>query len=64
MGWHGVENEAQRIRRKYRKTIRKHRKDRPAPYESPAEIEALAGLEQDEQMQKLHVQYETVRYGK
>lgn len=64
MGWRGVENEAQRIRRKYKKTIRKHRKDRPAPYESPAEIEALAGLEQDEQMQKLHVQYETVRYGK
>lgn len=64
MGWRGVESEAQRVRRKYRKTIRKHRKDRPAPYESPAEIEALAGLEQDEQMQKLHVQYETVRYGK
>lgn len=64
MGWRGVENEAQRIRRKYKKTIRKHRKDRPAPYESPAEIEALAGLGQDEQMQKLHVQYETVRYGK
>lgn len=64
MGWRGVENEAQRIRRKYKKTIRKHRKDRPAPYESPAEIEALAGLEQDEQMQKLHVQYEIVRYGK
>lgn len=64
MGWRGVENEAQHIRRKYRKTIRRHRKDRPAPYESPAEIEALAGLGRDEQMQKLHVQYETVRYGK
>lgn len=64
MGLRGIESEAQRIRRKYRKIIRKHRKDRPAPYESPIEIEVLAGLGEDEQMQKLHVQYEIVRYGK
>ncbi len=64
MSQRGAESEAQRIRRKYRKTIRKHRKDKPALYESPTEIETLAGLGQDEQMQKPHVQYETVRYGR
>ena len=59
-----MESEAERIRRRYRKMIRKHRKDRPAPYESPAEIEACAGLSDDEEMQRLHVEYEAVRYGK
>lgn len=60
----GAQSEAERIRRRYRRTIRKHRKDRPAPYESPTEIEAYAGLKDDEQMQVLHQQYEEVRYGK
>lgn len=60
----GTQSEAERIRRRYRKTIRKHRKDRPAPYECPTEIEAYAGLKDDEQMQLLHQQYEEVRYGK
>lgn len=64
MGRRGDETEAQRIRRRYKKTIRKHRKERPAPYESPIEIETLAGLEQDEQMRALHVLYEAARYGK
>lgn len=59
-----TESEAERIRRKYRRTIRKHRKERPAPYESPAEIEEYAGLKDDEQMQQLHREYEKVRYGK
>lgn len=63
-GRRGAESEAERIRRKYRKTIRKHRKERPAPYESPAEIEEYAGLKNDEQMQQLHKKYEEVRYGK
>lgn len=63
-GRRGAESEAERIRRRYRRTIRKHRKERPAPYESPAEIEAYAGLENDEQMQQLHRDYEEVRYGK
>lgn len=63
-GRRGVESEAERIRRRYRKTIRKHRKERPAPYESPAEIEEYAGLKNDEQMQQLHRKYEEVRYGK
>ncbi len=51
------------IRRRYRQIIRKHRKDMPMPYESPAEIEEKAGLLSDEEMQKLHVLYEEVRYG-
>lgn len=63
-GRRGVESEAERIRRMYRKTIRKHRKERPAPYESPTEIEEYAGLKNDEQMQQLHRKYEEVRYGK
>lgn len=54
--------EAEKIKRRYRKTIRKHRKDRPAPYESPTEIETYAGLKDDEQMQQLHKAYEKVRY--
>lgn len=63
-GHPGYESEAERIRRKYRKTIRKHRKEKPAPYESPTEIETYAGLKDDEQMQQLHRKYEEVRYGK
>ncbi len=63
-GRRGAESEAERIRRRYRKMIRKHRKERPAPYESPSEIEEYAGLKSDEQMQQLHRQYEEVRYGK
>ncbi|MDE6621050.1 MAG: hypothetical protein K2K74_11300 [Lachnospiraceae bacterium] len=60
----GAESEAERIRRRYRRMIRKHRKERPAPYESPLEIEEYAGLKNDEEMQLLHMQYEEVRYGK
>lgn len=62
-GRRGAESEAERIRRKYRRTIRKHRKERPAPHESPAEIEENAGLGADEQMRELHRQYEEARYG-
>ena len=51
------------IRRKYRRMIRKHRKDIPYPSESPTEIELAAGLKDDIQMQELHVIYEQVRYG-
>lgn len=63
-GHRGVESEAERIRRRYRRVIRRHRKERPAPYESPTEIEEYAGLKNDEQMQQLHQEYEKVRYGK
>lgn len=58
-----IDSEAERIKRRYRKTIRKHRKDRPAPHESPTEIEECAGLKDDEEMHKLHKEYERVRYG-
>ncbi len=58
-----TDNAAEKIKRRYRKMIRKHRKDRPAPYESPAEIEEGAGLKDDEEMRELHRVYEGVRYG-
>lgn len=57
------DSEAERIRRTYRRTIRKHRKEIPAPYESPSELEKNAGLSEDEGMKLLHVKYEGVRYG-
>lgn len=60
----GYESEAQRIRRKYKKTIRRYRKDKPAPHESPAEMEELAGLKEDADMRELHKLYESARYGK
>lgn len=52
------------IRKRYRKIIRKHRKERPGVYESPTEIETGAGLAGEPEMQKLHVLYERVRYGR
>ncbi|MBD5522787.1 MAG: hypothetical protein HDR03_16450, partial [Lachnospiraceae bacterium] len=58
-----ADTEAERIRRTYRRTIRKHRKEIPAQYESPSEIEKNAGLFEDEDMKRLHVKYENVRYG-
>lgn len=58
------DSEAERIRRAYRRTIRRHRREIPAPYESPAELEENAGLSEDEAMKELHVKYEHVRYGR
>jgi hypothetical protein len=55
--------EEMRIRRIYKRTIKKHRKELPEPNESPAEIEALAGLEDTEENRKLHSDYERARYG-
>ncbi|MBO5144812.1 MAG: hypothetical protein J6C19_04665 [Lachnospiraceae bacterium] len=60
----GMESEAEKIRRRYRRTIRRHRKDIPKPYETPLEIEDGAGLKGDEEMKLLHTKYEEVRYGK
>ncbi|MCD7709387.1 MAG: hypothetical protein LUI02_05885 [Clostridiales bacterium] len=57
-------SERERIRKKYRKTIKKHRKSRPLPYESPREIEEIAGLSGDEEMEELHAAYEQARYDK
>ena len=58
-----TDSAAEKIKRRYRKMIRTHRKDSPAPYESPAEIEEGAGLQDDEEMRELHRAYEEVRYG-
>lgn len=61
---HDQDGETIKIKRLYKRTIRKHRKERPAAYESPAEIEEKAGLAKDAAMQALHGDYERVRYGK
>ncbi len=57
-------SERERIRKEYRKTIRRHRKDCPAVYESPIEIETIAGIAGSEEGEKMHRQYELARYGK
>lgn len=57
-------SERERIRKEYRKTIRRHRKDRPAIYESPSEIEAHAGLAGSKDCLRLHEAYELARYGR
>lgn len=57
-------SERERIRKEYRKTIKRHRKDRPAPYESPREIEINAGIAENEDGKILHKQYEQARYGR
>lgn len=57
-------SEKEQIRKEYRKMIRRHRKDRPAVYESPAEIEDKAGIAGTEEATALHTRYEQARYGK
>lgn len=54
----------EKIRRQYKKTIRKHRKEAPQEYETPTEMEEKAGLLEDEGMQQLHLSYENARYAK
>lgn len=56
-------SERERIRKEYRRLIRRHRKERPARYESPAEIERNAGIAGSEECKVLHEQYELARYG-
>lgn len=56
-------SERERIRREYRKYIRRYRKERPAQYESPAEIEKNAGIAESEECKALHNHYELARYG-
>lgn len=58
-----VLSERERIRKQYRKTIRRYRKDRPAIFESPLEIEKNAGVAEEIEMKELHVRYERARYG-
>gem|GEM_PF-680286 len=54
----------EQIRRQYRRMIRRHRKDKPGPAETPEEIEQHAGIHDTEEMKDLHTRYEQVRYGK
>lgn len=56
------ETQREKIRRLYRKTIRKSQKERPCGHETPQELERAAGLAEDEQMKALHIRYEEARY--
>ena len=56
-------SERERIRKEYRKFIRRYRKERPARHESPTEIEKNAGIAENEECIELHNQYELARYG-
>ncbi len=57
------DREKESVRRKYRRTIRRYRKDAPDAAETPYEIEEKAGLADNEDMKALHAQYERERYG-
>ena len=57
------QTETDRTRRLYRKFIRKHRKELPAIYETPTEIEMAAGVADMEEGKILHEKYEQDRYG-
>lgn len=54
--------ERERIRRQYRRTIRRHRKEQPGRHETPYEIESHAGIAGTEEGKQLHEAYERVRY--
>lgn len=56
-------SERERIRKEYRKFIRRYRKERPERHESPTEIEKNAGIADNEECKVLHKQYELARYG-
>lgn len=58
-----IRTEEDKMRRRYRKFIRRHRKDRPAKYETPTEIETAAGVADTVEGKELHKQYELARYG-
>ena len=55
-------SERERIRKQYRKMIRRYRKERPAIFESPSEIEKNAGVAEETEVKELHVRYERARY--
>jgi hypothetical protein len=56
-------SERERIRRRYKKTIRKHRKGAPAPHETPYEMETAAKIADTAEGRALHALYEKARYG-
>ncbi len=56
------DTERERIRREYRRAIRKASKETPGASETPEEIEKNAGLFGRESMRELHDRYEKARY--
>lgn len=58
------QTEEDKIRKLYRKFIRKHRKEVPAIYETPTEIEIAAGVADTVEGKVLHEKYEQARYRK
>ncbi len=55
-------SERERIRKEYRRFIRRYRKERPARHESPTEIEKQAGIYDNAECRELHNIYEKARY--
>ena len=60
----GRMTQKEKVRRLYRRTIRRYRKEKPGVYESPAEIEAGASFPPGFDLTALHEAYEQARYGK
>lgn len=58
------QTEIENIRQKYKREIRKHRKDLPECYETPFEIETKAGIAETKEGKELHECYEKARYFK
>jgi hypothetical protein len=56
-------NETHKIRRRYRKIIKKATKGKPNKWATPSELEAQASLADSEEMRELHDAYEEARYG-
>lgn len=53
-----------KIRRTYKKLLRRRMGERPAGWEAPAELEEKAKLSAEETAEKLHVLYEKARYSR
>jgi hypothetical protein len=54
----------EQVRYQYRRFIKKHRKGKPAAYETPYEIETLAQVADSPEGIKMHALYEEARYGR
>jgi hypothetical protein len=57
-------SEREQVRYQYRRFIKKHRKGKPAAYETPHEIETLAQVADSPEGIKMHALYEEARYGR
>jgi hypothetical protein len=57
-------NEEQKIRRRYRKTIKKATKGKPNNWATPSELEAQANLTDSDDISALHDAYEKARYSR